>query len=190
MICKLSIFFDILLSCCPGITREQYLNGSFKTNHSVAVNQLAILRQARSTLWQAMHGLELIHVVTVSKEVKHIYMDNETFAHRRLLFDENMAGLANVSQNMFKPYQNSETSKHLNISMTKNSVLNGHGIVVNSSLDTSTLLLDKNVIVVDSRFRSSKLSIGENTYLSDLKLVSKFLFVHFIYKVAKFYLID
>lgn len=120
-----------------------------------------------------MHEFKPIHVVTVSK-VKHIYMDNETFEHRRALFvDHSLGGLGHVQPGLFKCLN----QKHLSTRLAENSTLDGSGVVVNSDLEATKLSMGENVIVVDSRFKACNLTVGENTYLSDLRLVSTFFLI-------------
>lgn len=136
-----------------------------------------------------MHDFKPIHLVTVpsssSSSVKHIYLDNETFLHRRALFDDNLGGLVDVRTHMFKRFDNNINNqiiiKTLNVLAKEDSALEGCGVVVNSSLEAaSSLRLAKNSIVVDSRFKACKLTVGPNTYLSDLILVC--LFILFLYR--------
>lgn len=157
------------MSCCDGLSADEYLNGLFKTNHTVASNQLAILRQARHTLWQAMHGFRSIHIINL-QFVKHVYMDNETFEHRRLLLGD-LDGFMRI-QPIFRSYD----QQGLNVLLAKNSTIEAQSesksILINSLLKGTYLRLEKNAIVVDSNFASCKLTVGENTYLSDLNIVT------------------
>ena len=184
----LSIFFDILLACCDGINLDEYLSGSFKTNHNVPSNQLALLRQARSTLWTNMQEFQ-IHNATVSSSVIHAYMDNETLAHRQVLFN-NYKEFLNIDQG--RNFHEAEThfSMHTLNSLVNDSSLicasldslvsnegfeSHNNFMINSILKDTLLKFERNVTFVNCRFNSSKVRVGENTFINDLELNSQIL---------------
>ena len=154
---KLSLFFDILLAACNGITKENYLQGSFKSNNT-ANNQQSIIRQARSILWNAFHSNSFtISNITV-KDAKFFYMNNETFQHRKDIFQsllDDKNPLANLSS-----------------LQTNNSLV----VSVNSFANKQCHLeIADNVNILNCNFESCEIAIGENCHLSDLVLVTYFL---------------
>ena len=63
---QLSLFFDILLAMCEGVTEEEYISGERGTSyvkHLMSLGETeAILeprRKARVLLWKELHGLKL-----------------------------------------------------------------------------------------------------------------------------------
>lgn len=151
------------MACCDGITKEEYINGQFKTNLPAFSNRAAVLRQCRKTLWKSLHDFK-IHNITVSEKTLHIYMDNDTFNHRKLIFEA------------FQP-SDSQTrrTKYINC-MIKNSEISfkndsPESLFVNSIVTKTELNIQFEVYVFNCDFKSSKIKINQNTYLSDLKLV-------------------
>lgn len=179
----MSLFFDVLLSCCDGISKEEYLAGSFKTNHNVPVNQLALLKQARATLWTNLHNFK-VSTIVFEKNVHHLYMDNETLQHRTSIFG-NFKLFSDVESSFATlEYEHNSGIYSFNTLLT-NSVVektdsnstspDGRIILLNTILENSQLKLKKNVTIANCRFSACKLSIGENTHISDLIMVG-FLF--------------
>lgn len=171
----MSIFFDILLACCDGIEKSEYLEGSFKTNHKVPANQVSLLRQGRLALWNNMRGFK-IHNITVSEDTKHIYMDNETFEHRKTLLDEYRI-IFNKS-NKFKIQDQTHAVNSLNSLIINSDLIHcsesskSNSFLFNSILENSELKFENNVDILNCNFKSSKIKIEQNSYLSDLNLVS------------------
>jgi hypothetical protein len=55
----LSLFFDILLATCDDINKDIYIQGMFKTNLNAPKNNLAIIKQARSCLWDNIRHFKI-----------------------------------------------------------------------------------------------------------------------------------
>jgi hypothetical protein len=155
------------------------VNGSFKTNHNVAKNQLALLKQARSTLWATLHAGFKIKAVVFENNIKHLYMDNETFEHRKLIFNQ-FETFAKLEPSAFKPLQTLESSiKMLNTMLKESSVLNENThlsdeqscFLLNTFLEKSQLALDRTCLLANCCFKGCKLNIGSHTYISDLNMV-------------------
>ncbi|CAF0975030.1 unnamed protein product [Brachionus calyciflorus] len=164
---SLSLFFDILLACCGGIDKEQYLNGQFKTNLPAFSNRAAVLKQCRLTLWNNLHHFK-IHNITVSRHVKHVYMDNETFLHRKLILDS-IGSYFEENSKIKKPIQK---MLHCLIEDSKiNS--NDNPTLINCFITKCNLNIENDVYILNCDFKSSKISIGSNTCITDLKMVNE-----------------
>jgi hypothetical protein len=180
---KLSIFFDILLACCSGISKEKYLSGSFKTNHTVPQNQLSILRQARVILWSKMQSYKIHNITVLKDDCISIYVNNETLETRKNLFDnyERFLQLSNTS-NIFYKLENHKNNinllntqlNHSNVLFNSDNKINKRTFLINSILDNSIIKFESNVAVVNCEFKNSKAKIGKNCFLNDLKLVKLF----------------
>ena len=124
-----------------------------------------------------MHGLHHIDIIVAKGPLKHVYMDNETFDHRRGLFTD-LNSFMSV-QSIFKQFDEFEPHHHLvkclNVSKKNASISasSDASIIINCHLEKSNLKLFKNSILVDCNIQSCNLTIGENSYLSDLNLVIK-----------------
>ena len=82
----MSLFFDIILPCCDGISKDDYLNGSFKTNNIVPLNQMVLLKQARLALWNSLHDFKIRNVPV--NNFKYYYLDNQTLESRAKIFSD------------------------------------------------------------------------------------------------------
>lgn len=154
------MFFDILLAACNGIQKENYLQGSFKSNHA-AHNQQSIIRQSRSILWSTFHSNSVsISNITI-KDGKFFYMNNDSFQHRRDIF-----------QSFFN--NNKQTStKVASLIDTLRERESSSVVCVNSFADKQCELeIADNVNILNCSFKSCEIVIGENCHLSDLILVS------------------
>jgi hypothetical protein len=124
-----------------------------------------------------MHSFK-INIITINDPIrlKHVYMENETFAHRRSLFNDYETFFK--IEPIFKDFDSIESTRCLNTLVKKSIIENENkqpGIfLLNTNLEKSEMKLQKNAIIVDCNFKSCKLSIGENSYLSDLTLVYGF----------------
>lgn len=156
----MSLFFDILLAACNGIQKENYLQGSFKSNHA-ANNQQSIIRQSRSILWNSFHSNSVsISNITI-KDGKFFYMNNDSFQHRRDIF-----------QSFFKNNKQTPT-KVASLIDTLRGTENSSVVCVNSFADKQCELeIADNVNILNCSFKSCEIVIGENCHLSDLILVS------------------
>lgn len=174
----LSIFFDILLAGCAGINKDAYLNGYFKTNHRVEKNQIALLRHARSILYNQMRSFQIYNITVPSLQkylVKHVYMNNSTLQHRVTLFNDYQDFLA--INNSFLDLETLSGLKALNVHV-KDSELLQHGestlsndsFMVNSIAKYSSVQFGANVKIVNCILNQSKLVIGENSFVNDLEL--------------------
>jgi hypothetical protein len=169
----LSLFFDILLACCKDIDKDEYFNGSFKSNHSCRSNIKSILKSARITLWNSLHDKFQIKNITLSDKCKSIYMNNETFEHRKQIFDNHEQFLsiqANCLQ--LKAGQNRElTLSSLIDSSLFNNNENSKTIVVNSFIKETNIITDSNLII-NCQIDSSEIELGQNTVISDINWVN------------------
>lgn len=168
------------MACCNGINKDEYINGSFKTNHNIPPNQASILKHGRLALWNNMHPFR-IHNITVSQDVQHIYMDNETFEHRKIILNQ-FENIFN-KENRFRNFQLKHQLKFLNC-LNKNTEFTcdklnplENTLIINSILEYSELVIDDNIYILNSSFKHSKLKIGPGTYISDLKLVSLYFLI-------------
>jgi hypothetical protein len=163
-----------LLACCDGITKEAYLNGSFKTNHLVPHNQSSLLRQARTTLWNSLRDIKIKNV-TVKNE-KHFYMKNHKFENRQSIFNEYEAYFK--MNNNFKPFDLELAGvKSLNSMITNSKATTANqasSFLINTILEDSNVSCDDGVSLLNCHFKSSKIQIGKNTNLNDIILVIKF----------------
>ena len=190
---SISIFFDILLACCKSITREDYINGSFKTNHKTPQNKLAILKQVRLILWHHMQKFNIINV-TLSNNVKQIYMSSGTFEHRRDIFNliersSNDATCRSLVENRFKLYELNESDvRHLNTLCSNNSFSmkskdennnnnSSHLKLINCNIEDSHINYDTNCLLLNCIVKSSKLDLGQDCHLNDLRWVRIFILV-------------
>lgn len=159
---KLSLFFDILMACCSDVNKEEYLNGSFKTNHLQKSNQKSILRSARMTLWNSLHERFQIKNITVGDASQCVYMDNATFEHRASIF-------SNLTNSSFVNFQTvSSNLLFLNSLIQSNVSSTSKSVVVNSILFNSNLKLNGGNLILNSDIDSSEIELGENTVLSDI----------------------
>ncbi|RMZ97985.1 L-fucose kinase isoform X2, partial [Brachionus plicatilis] len=150
---SLSLFFDILLACCDGITREEYVNGQFKTNLPAFSNKATVLKQCRKTLWKSLHDIK-IHNITVGENMIHVYMDNETFGHKKIIFDAfQYSDKANKDKTNCTNYINCLT-KASNISSTFNSC---QSLFVNSIVTKTELNVESPVYLFNCDFKSNNL---------------------------------
>jgi hypothetical protein len=187
---KLSLFFDILQASCTKVKKEDYIDGTFKTNHSTAqLNQLAVLRQARSTLYDSLSGFNIKNM-TVNLRAAHFYMNNHTYEHRNEIFDH-FSSLSKLRDNRLHPYEyrvfgnieclllNTNLSSHeiklnpnLNGSSTSTARSSRSTMIINTIIqgDTSNISIGKNAKLLNCKFVDCKLDIGSNSCLNDLQL--------------------
>lgn len=155
------------MACCDGIAKDEYVNGQFKSNLPVFSNKATVLKLCRKTLWKNLHGFK-IHNITASENTLHIYMDNQTFGHRKILF--NAFKLLDKEKNTLNGIQCVNCMiKSSNVSSTFNS---SESLFVNSIITKTDLNVESSIYLFNCDFKSSKIKIKKNTYLSDLQLVS------------------
>lgn len=172
------------MACCDGITKHEYINGQFKSNLPVFSNRATVLKLCRKTLWKSLHGFK-VHNITVSEQALHIYMDNQTFEHRKIIFSAfKLLDKEKDSLNGIKcincMIKSSNISSNINPS---------ESLFVNSILTKVDLSVEYSVYLFNCDFKSSRIQINKNTYLSDLELVSfSILFIFLRYKFKNFFL--
>lgn len=169
----MSLFFDILLACCEGISKEEYLSGSFKSNHSSRENKKSMLKSARSTLWNTLHHKFTIKNITVSNKCKNFYMDNATFEHRKQLFND-YNECFEIS-NSFLRFKNGPNNELLLNSTVDSSVKRdtNKSIVINSILKGSSLMCNESNLIMNCQISSSEIELGANSVISDVVWVKK-----------------
>ena len=170
----MSLFFDILLPACPGIDKDDYLKG-VTSNHVVPHNQRMLLRQSRMLLWNCLHDKQFsIKNITI-KSAKHLYMNNERFDNRMQIFHtySDYMSLRNTFLNFKTGQQNQfELSASLSHVECLPSTPAASLMLINSICEKSCIKYDTNAFIFNSQLNSSRIDIGENCYLTDLKIVS------------------
>lgn len=165
----MSLFFDILLACCAEIDKEKYLSGSFKSNHPCKANQKSILKSARTTLWNSLHNKFTIKNVTVSRKCKSIYMNNQTFEHRRNIFNQFEEYLV-IHESFLKPNKgpNNELTLNSSINSTNLKTADNKTIIINSIVKDSNLNCSFANLILNSRIESSDIELGHNSVINDV----------------------
>jgi hypothetical protein len=159
-----SLFFDILLASRKGIDKKLFLNGFFKNEHNVSENQITLIRQARSFLWNTMQPFEIKNI-TIEPIFPQIYMDNLTFQHRAKLFC-----LPQIELNA--EYKLIKNSFLIEDNSTFEPALNNLSTILNSIFKSTKIVHNSNAIILNSEFIDCQLNIGSNSYLSDISWVN------------------
>ena len=131
-----------------------------------------------------MHSKFKIHNITVQKSSKCSYMDNISLYHRISLFKDYRDFLS-INPNEFHNFdfdlQNNLNC--LNVLLNKSDLIyessdsidtynkNHECFLINSVLKASTIKYQRDVIVLNCQFDSSKVKIGENSFLNDMIFV-------------------
>jgi len=168
---KLSLFFDIILPCCRGITKEEYLNGSFKTNNFVPFNKIALLKQARVALWSSLNRFKVTNLTVYN--FKYFYLDNHTIENRKklvndfeLLFNEYIR---------FREFDTSQPGiRTLNSLITNSKIVsaeNSMSRMINTLVEDSEIKIQNCALFFNCHFKNCRIEVGENTILNDVLLV-------------------
>lgn len=140
----------------------------------MAKNQQELRRQARLTLWNNMKRFRITNQ-TITTRVKHVYMDNETFAHKQNILHASREFLALNSNLRQFDVQYEFFSTDLSQPRLEKLFTNGNESVcfINNTIEKSTVKYDANVSLLNCAIRGSHVEIGRNTCLNDLSLTEK-----------------
>ncbi len=172
----------------------------FKTNLNSAKNDLTIIKQARSCLWENIKHFKIKYQyllidqiqshkfsinnynsrnITLDKsKLKHIYMDNENLNHRRIIFSNFETFLGPNS--LIDSFQKADTNRlelnclNLNSKVVQNQKDQvSNTFFINNIFDDSRLIIENNVFLLNCFIKNSILQVGKNTILNDIFLVVK-----------------
>lgn len=157
------------MSACNGIDKEDFLEGSFNTNHIANPHQQIILRQARSILWKTFHSSTPIKNITV-KNSKYLYLTNDSFDHRLKIFRKDFLELKDLQIDFNLAHQH---IWKLNSNISCYNKETSSVRFVNTILTNANLQIDDNVNILNCRFENCDINIGKNCHLTDLDMVIK-----------------
>ena len=124
------------------------------------------------TLWNSLHNKFTVKNVTVSQECKSIYMNNETFEHRKSIFNQFEEYLA-IHSSFLKPTRgaNNELTLNSSINSTTLQTTDNKTIIINSIVNDSSLNCRFSNLILNSQIESCDIELGHNSVISDVTWV-------------------